>query len=206
MNVLIIDDHPMFRSSIASLLAASFPQVQCFESATAEDALSHLKQHKTDLIMLDLSLPGIDGIETVSTVRSLWIDIPILVLSASESMHDIQRCLTLGANGFVNKTEDSETMLEAIQTILDGQRHIPKNLQEQTSLIAQEVKQGDGITARQLQVLRLIHEGKRNHEIAIDLNVSAATVKVHCRDLFQQLGVNSRLSAVQKSLRLGLLK
>jgi len=206
MNVLIIEDHPMFRSSIASLLAASFPQVQCFECATAEDALSHLKQNKTDLILLDLSLPGIGGIEAVNAIRSLWADIPILVLSASESMHDIQRCLELGANGFVNKTEDSKTMVEAIHTILKGQLHIPKNLQGQTSLVAQEIKQGNGITARQMQVLRLIHEGKRNHEIAITLNVSAATVKVHCRDLFQQLGVNSRLSAVQKSLRLGLLK
>ena len=196
----------MFRSSIASLLAASFPQVQCFECATAEDALSHLKQNKTDLILLDLSLPGIGGIEAVNAIRSLWADIPILVLSASESMHDIQRCLELGANGFVNKTEDSKTMVEAIHTILKGQLHIPKNLQGQTSLVAQEIKQGNGITARQMQVLRLIHEGKRNHEIAITLNVSAATVKVHCRDLFQQLGVNSRLSAVQKSLRLGLLK
>jgi len=206
MKVLIIDDHPMFRSSIVSLLSAYFSQAQCFESATAEDALSHLKHNETDLILLDLSLPGIDGTEAVSTIRSLWSDIPILILSASENMHDIQRCLALGANGFVNKTEESETMLAAIQTILNGQRYIPKDLQGQAPLIAQELKQVDGITARQMQVLRLIHEGKRNHEIAKALNVTDATVKVHCRDLYQQLGVNSRLSAVQKSLRLGLLK
>jgi len=206
MKVLIIDDHPMFRSSIVSLLSAYFTQAQCFESATAEDALRHLKQHKTDLIMLDLALPGIGGIQAVEAIRSLQPNIPILILSASENMHDIHRCLALGANGFVNKTEESDTMLEAIQTILNGKRYIPKDLQGRAPLIAQELKQVDGITERQMQVLRLIHEGKRNHEIAIALNVTDATVKVHCRDLFQQLGVNSRLSAVQKSLRLGLLK
>ena len=205
MKILVIDDHPMFRSSIASLLSARFSQALCTECATAEDALSHLKQSKFDLILLDLNLPGIGGIQAVEAIRRFQPNIPILILSASENLHDIHRCLILGANCFVNKTENSETLLEAIQTILDGQRHTPKYLEEQASLVAQEAKQIDGITLRQMQVLRLIHEGKRNHEIAISLNISAATVKVHCRDLFQQLGVNSRLSAIQKCLRLGLL-
>ncbi|PJA35021.1 MAG: hypothetical protein CO186_08160 [Zetaproteobacteria bacterium CG_4_9_14_3_um_filter_49_83] len=205
MNFFIVDDHPLVRSSIVALLSEYFKRASFLQCGSAEEALRYLRQRKPDIVLLDLSLPGMGGFDAIKAIRDHQADTAILILSASDNLHEMQRCLDAGANGFVNKTEDGATMVAAIQMILRGGCYIPSALQTLGPVISQELRQVNSITARQKEVLQLMYEGKRNKEIANILQVSEATIKVHCRDLFQQLGVNSRHSAVQEALRLGLV-
>jgi len=205
MLFVIVEDHPLVRSSIAILLSDNFNKARLIECASAEEALMHLKKRQPDLILLDLSLPGVGGIDAIKLMRDYQPNVPILILSASDNPHDMQRCLDAGAQGFVNKTEQSSVIVAAINMILLGECYIPLALSRQASSVSQRLNEVNSITARQMDVLRLMRAGKRNKEIANTLQISEATIKVHCRDLFQQLGVNNRHSAVEKALCLGLL-
>jgi len=205
MLFVIVEDHPLVRSSIATLLSDNFKGAGRIECGSAEETAMYLKKRQPDLILSDLSLPGVSGVEAIKALLDYQPNTPILILSASDNPHEMQRCLDAGARGFVNKSESSAVIVTAIQTILLGESYIPVVLRTQTSLITQRLNSVKTITSRQMDVLRLMREGKRNKEIANGLKVSEATIKVHCRDLFQCLGVNSRHSAVEEALRLGLL-
>lgn len=205
MNFLIIDDHPLVRSSIATLLPEHFKQVHCTESATAEEALNLLKHQRPDIVLLDLSLPGMGGHEALKAIRQQHHDLPVLILSASDNLHDMQRCMEAGAHGFVNKTEPSPSILSAIEVILQGGKHIPISLQSHGSELSHRLRMVEQITSRQIDVLKCMHDGMRNKEIANALGISESTIKVHCRDIFKVLGVNNRHQAVQEAISLGLL-
>lgn len=204
-HCLIVDDHPLVRSSIASLLPVKFRKSRSTEAASAEDALRMMKHQKPDLVLLDLGLPGMSGTEALKAIQHLYADIPVLILSASDNLHDMQRCMNAGAHGFINKTEPGNILLAAIESVLNGKKHIPVSLQTQYSEVSHRLKQVEMITARQLDVLNQMREGKRNKEIASTLGISESTIKVHCRDIFKILSVNNRHQAVQESLSLGLL-
>jgi len=116
-HCLIVDDHPLVRSSIASLLPVKFRKSRSTEAASAEDALRMMKHQKPDLVLLDLGLPGMSGTEALKAIQHLYADIPVLILSASDNLHDMQRCMNAGAHGFINKTEPGNSLLAAIESV-----------------------------------------------------------------------------------------
>jgi len=205
VNFLIIDDHPLVRSSIRTLLTGYFKHSECFESATAEEGMRYLDNYPLHVVLLDLSLPGMGGFEALKLIRHHYADTYVLILSASDSLHDMQRCLDAGAHGYVNKSEPSPVIVSAVNTVLQGDQYTPPMLQTQAGTLLRQRKQAEKITPRQREVLKLLQAGKSNREMADILNISENTIKVHCRDLFKQMGVNNRHQAVQDAQHIGVL-
>jgi len=205
VNFLIIDDHPLVRSSITTLLTGHFKRSACFESATAEEGIRYLGNYSLHVVLLDLTLPGMGGFAALKHIRHHYADTSVLILSASDNLHDMQRCLDAGAHGYVNKSEPSPVILSAVNTVLQGGQYTPPILQTKAGTLLQQRKLAEKITPRQREVLKLMQAGKSNREMAGILNISENTIKVHCRDLFKQMGVNNRHQAVQDALHIGVL-
>jgi len=205
MNILLVDDHAMFRESMAIILNRLNSEFKVWQAEHGKQALEILDKQKMNLVLLDLSLPDICGIELLKQICAIQ-ETPVLTLSASDDPLDMQQCIDIGARGYVCKTAPASQVHEAIQNVLDGKLHLPEMLQRDCPKRQADMDIINNITPRQQKVLRLLQQGWRNKKIATELNISEATVKVHARAIFRILGVNNRHGAVQEGVRLRLLK
>jgi DNA-binding NarL/FixJ family response regulator len=205
MNILLVDDHAIFRESMISMLNQCYAQFSIWQAENGKQTLDILRMQQMDLILLDLRLPDITGIDLLQQLHTVQAT-PILILAASDNPHDMQQCIDLGARGYICKTAPFSQLQEAIRDVMDGKIYLPELLMNSCPQLQKDMEIINNITMRQKKVLELLHRGKRNKEIARKLNISEATVKVHTRTLFRMLGVNNRHSAVQEGLRLRLLK
>lgn len=207
-KVLIADDHSLIREGMKQTFEQLLIDPQIYEASTASevDALV-AKNEKFSIIILDLRMPGADGIALVQRVCDHYADIPVVVLSASERKEDIRQAIDSGAAGFVPKSSGSEVMLNALRLILSGGTYIPRELlvaseENDLTVNADQVSPGfaieeiEGITQRQRDVLRLVLEGMSNKQIARELGLSENTVKVHLSAIFRVIGVSNRTQAV----------
>jgi DNA-binding NarL/FixJ family response regulator len=205
MNILLIDDHAMFRESMSLMLKRFDEGLKVWHAENGKQALDTLNHQKMEIILLDLGLPDIDGMELLQQISDIQ-DLPVLILTASDDPHDAQRCIDRGARGYICKTAPSNDVHQAICDLMDGKLYLPESIQHKTPEFQQDMRMIAAITPRQKGILQLLHQGCRNKEIARKLNITEATVKVHTRTLFKMLGVNNRHNAVQDGLRLRLLK
>lgn len=205
MNILLVDDHAMFRESMEIMLNHFDSSFKLWQAEDGKQTMEFLNQQEVDLILLDLGLPDIYGTELLQQVLAIQTA-PTLILTASDDPHDMQQCIDLGARGYICKTAPARQVHQAIRDVLDGKIHLPEILQGSCPQLQEDMDIINNITPRQKKVLELLHQGCRNKEIARQLNISEATIKVHMRTLFRTLGVNNRHSAVQQGLRLRLLK
>jgi len=204
-NVIIADDHPLFRDALKQTLSASLPGLAIAEAGSVEKLLELIASGPSvDLVLLDLKMPSeqnataLSGLTGLMYLRSQHPEIPVLVCSATDNKSIVRRCLNLGASGFIPKSLPVEEIRAAVQTVLDGGIWFPP-----------EVKQGEGaddladlatrlstLTPQQVRVLSMLGEGLLNKQIAFELGVSEATVKAHVSAILQKLGVDSRTQAV----------
>jgi len=208
-KILIIDDHPLFRESMASILEKLEPSAGTSSIFQAEDATSALalitKNPDFDLILTDIDMPGMDGLLLLQQLTTILPDTTIVMISGSEKHTDVQQALQLGAKGFIQKNSETPVLLAALQLILAGGTYIPPLLlSAKTPPIAEPVATAN-LTRRQLEILAFLKQGLQNKVIAHQLDLSEATVKVHVRHIFSVLGVKNRTQAVQKALELGIL-
>ncbi len=209
MQILLADDHPLFLDGMRHIFSQleTPVQVHCAESAAA--ALRLLRgETEFDLLLLDLGLPDTDGLGLLRILRDEAILVPVVVVSASENLHQIRAALDAGALGFIPKSHHAEDMLGAIRRVLEeGETYLPDDIRERIAQLemSEEIPAGRGITARQQQVLALLAQGLANKQIAQRLNLTEHTVKAHLGALFQALKVANRTECVQKAQRLGLL-
>lgn len=215
LNILVIDDHPLFLDGI-KLGLESLPD-RHYDIITLSSTTQALRwfqhQRDVDLILCDLKMPDINGIEFVQHLykRDIWI--PMAIISASENPLDIANALDAGAAGFINKSSDRQALDQAIQAILAGERYVPASYGEARaprvglysgkSLLS--TADALGITPRQLDVLNLIEQGCRNKDICERLGIAESTVKSHTKALFQALNVDNRTACVRAAQQLGLL-
>ena len=204
MNILLVDDHAMFRESMEMMICGFDERFRIWQAEHGKQALEILNERKIDLTLLDLGLPDIHGIDLLQQIQELQ-STPVMILSASESPHDMQRCVDLGARGYVCKTAPANQVRRAIIDVMSGRLHLPEIFHTSTMQLQNEMVTVNNITPRQKEILELLYRGKRNKEIANIMDISEATIKVHIRALFLTLGVNNRHSAVQEGLRLRLL-
>jgi len=205
MNILLVDDHAMFRESMEMMLVCFDTHYKIWQAEDGRAALNILDSHRMDLILLDLGLPDIYGVPLLRQIQALQ-SAPVLILTASDDPHDMQQCMDIGARGYICKTAASQLVHKAIRDVLDGKTHLPEIFQNPAPQLQRDMQVIGIITPRQQEILALLQQGERNKEIARELGISEGTVKVHMRTLFCSLGVNNRHGAVQEGLRLRLLK
>ncbi|ABI72151.1 MULTISPECIES: response regulator transcription factor [Shewanella] len=201
LNIIIADDHPLFRNALRLALSNAFEKTQWFEADSAEALQGVLDQKETpfDLILLDLQMPGSHGYSTLIHLRTHYPDIPVVVISAHEDINTISRAIHYGSSGFIPKSASMEVLAEALNAVLYGDIWLPKGTQivpvsdDPTDKMANRLSD---LTPQQYRVLQMFAEGLLNKQIAYDFGVSEATIKAHATAIFRKLGVRNRTQAV----------
>jgi len=202
MNILLIDDHALFREGFKLMLARVLPDVACVvETGSAEAGLAAAADEDFDLIFLDLGLPGLGGLDGLRALRRQCPDACLVVLSAVDGSEVVRQALFYGAQGYIPKTTAVEEMRVALRQILNGQVYAPNHgidIANGTERLDQK------LTTRQVEVLAELCAGRSNREIGDYLGMSENTVRVHVSAIFRELGVRSRTEAVLLAKRKGL--
>ena len=199
-RVVIADDHPLFRGALREAVTGLIERADIAEAGTFEDTSKLLEQDdEVDLILLDLTMPGVRGFSGLMYLRAQHPSVPVVVVSANDDPGVIRRCMAFGASGFIPKTLGIEQMREAIKRVLGGGVWTPPDVDlavggdaEGAALLARLAT----LTPQQVRVLMMLSEGLLNKQIAYELSVSEATVKAHVSAILQKLGVESRTQAV----------
>jgi DNA-binding NarL/FixJ family response regulator len=197
---IIVDDHPLFRGALSQALRASFESAEVLEAGSLDELIDCLSQGgETDLILLDLSMPGVHGVSGLLYLRAQHPEVPVVIVSASDDGGTIRQCLDCGASGFIPKSQPVESIREAIRKIMGGAVWLPPDVDlgslpsgESTELVSRL----STLTPQQVRVLMMLGEGLLNKQIAFKLGVSEATIKAHVSAILQKLGVDSRTQAV----------
>lgn len=198
-KIIIADDHPLFRQALLGTLKVKFNQTSWLEAQTIEELEEQLQEHSdSDLLLLDLNIPGAHGFSTLIHVRNHFPQIPVVVVSAHEDHNTISKAMGYGAAGFVPKSTPVDDIFIAILTVLSGEIWLPNSYQStpdsgDVSDIAERVA---SLTQQQYRILMMFAQGLLNKQIAYDLNVSEATIKAHATAIFRKLGVRNRTQAV----------
>ncbi len=206
MKTLLADDHPLMREGVRQVLAQLEPSVEIIDAHDYPSLFAQTALHSDlDLALVDLNMPGLVGMQGISQFRQLFPDIPLVVLSASESSHDIRSVLEAGALGYIPKAASTEVMLDALRRVLAGDLYVPQCVQETADrsrppLLPDTVL--DELTGRQREVARLLGHGFTNKAIGSMLGMTENTVKVHVAAIFRALGVTNRTEAVLVMQRL----
>lgn len=214
-SVIIADDHPLARESLSQLVRKAIPGAQITEAANADEFRRLLDAGAgiTDLVLLDLVMPGAARFELLEYACDAFPDLKVLVLSASESPYHKRKALDIGASGYVTKTEPRSAIEEAIRMVAGGGIYVPREFQNPDSAPLANRGPPDArdplqvsITPRQREVLALVAQGKSNKAVARDLDLTENTVKIHVAAVLKALGVRNRTEAVMAARRLGLLE
>lgn len=210
MKILLADDHPLFREGVKHVLMLLGEGVTIVDAHDYPSLFAEAAAHPDlDLVLADLYMPGMGGHEGIAEFRNQFPDTPLVIMTASESRADARRALASGALGYVLKSSPSQEMLDALIRVLDGGIYVPPILvgdeqpDDPVSLMPLS-SQGIRLTHRQLEVLKLLLQGKPNKVIARELDLSEGTVKIHVAAIFKALGVTNRTEAAVAAQRFGL--
>jgi DNA-binding NarL/FixJ family response regulator len=199
-HLLIADDHPLFRGALRGAVSGLFDRAQVDEAGTFEEITAFLERDgEVDLVLLDLSMPGVRGFSGLMYLRAQYPALPIVVVSANDDPLVIRRCMEFGASGFIPKTLGTDAMREAIARILQGEVWTPPDVdlaRQSDAETAATIARLSSLTPQQVRVLMMLSGGLLNKQIAYELGVSEATVKAHVSAILQKLGVESRTQAV----------
>ncbi|HDO52680.1 MAG TPA: response regulator transcription factor [Rhizobiales bacterium] len=199
-SIIIVDDHPLFRDALRQALSGRFSELTISEAGSLDGLSSALEANsETDLVLLDLAMPGVKGFSGLMYLRAQYPEVPVVVVSATEDPSAIRRCIEFGASGFIPKSLPVDVIRDAVKNVLDGGVWTPPEIDlgevgdgETADLVARLAT----LTPQQVRVLMMLSEGLLNKQIAYKLSVSEATIKAHVSAILQKLGVDSRTQAV----------
>ncbi|QPC43540.1 response regulator transcription factor [Kaustia mangrovi] len=206
-RIVIADDHPLFRDALKQALTALYRDIHIAEAGSLEEAVRLLDaaEEPYDLVLLDLKMPGVQGLSGLVFLRAQFPDMPVVVVSATEDAAVIRRALDLGASGFIPKSTPVDTIRSGIAAVLAGDIWVPGDMalagrpDSEIDMLAARLAT---LTPQQARVLMMLREGLLNKQIAYELSVSEATVKAHVSAILQKLGVESRTQAVIAASRI----
>jgi len=205
MKIMIVDDHPLIQRALKHVLGeldAAIETIQAYDATSTFDALA--RPPVPDLLLLDLTLPGMDGFRLLAELRRRWPALPLLVLSATHDRDTVDRALDLGAMGFIPKTVNARVLKDALKLVLAGGIYVPTDVGAGELLEPRSTKPEQlGLTLRQSDVLRLLVQGKPNKLICRDLRLSEGTVKVHVSAILRAFNVHTRTQVVIELARRG---
>ena len=206
MKILVVDDHPLIVHALAEVLPGVGGEPEVLAAGDRNETLAALARHPDcALVLLDLAVPGAHGLDLLAELRRGFPRLPIVVLSATHDRATIGAALAAGARGFIAKTSDPASMIEAVRTVLAGGRHVTRDVSptrpRSIDGISIEVL---GLTQRQSEVMMLLAQGKPNKMICRDLRLSEGTVKVHVSAILRALNVHSRSQVIVELTRRGI--
>lgn len=202
IRVLTVDDHPLLREGIAVLINDQ-PDMQLVgQGASGSEGIALFRQHKPDVTLMDLRLPDTSGIDAISAIRAEFPSARIVMLSTFEGDVEIRRALQAGAHSYVLKSMPPKDLLDVIRQVHSGKRRVPSQVAAQLA----EHLADEGLSEREIQVLKRVADGNRNRDIAEQLFISEETVKVHIKHIMEKLGANDRTQAVAIGVRRGIIQ
>lgn len=200
-SVMIVDDHPTFRMGLAALVNAQPDMAVQTEAETGEDALAAYQQAPADVVLMDLRLPGIGGVEATLSLLSRHPEARVIVLTTYDTDEDIYRAMQSGAKSYLLKDMSTEEIIGTIRAVHAGSADLPPVVARRLD----ERSRRQDLSSREQEVLLLLTKGRSNKEIAADLHLSEETVKSHLKTLFAKLGVRDRTDAAISALRHGIV-
>lgn len=203
-NILIVDDHEIVRRGLRSLLAEKMPGTRFEEAATSAEAEAKIFQGRLDLILLDLNLPGRNGLEVLDLARKHCPKTPVIVLTVYPEAEFALRAIKLGAHAYLNKQTASEELLAAVQKVMAGGKYITTSLAEQlTSALTADTPAAphESLTERELQVLRLVAQGRTTKEIAAELHLSAKTIATYRSRIAAKTGLATTVGITRYAMQ-----
>jgi DNA-binding NarL/FixJ family response regulator len=205
-KILIVDDHAVFRDGLQRLISLESDLSVCAQAGDADEALEQALSHKPELAIVDISLEGVNGLDLTKTLRARFPKMRILILSMHKEMLYAERALRAGANGYVTKRENGETLIAAIHQVLNGQTYVSQEFNEHLLEKLSNRKSGteksdtESLTDRELEVFRLMGQGYGTKQIADKLQLSMKTVIFHRNNIRTKLNLHSTFELVQLAI------
>ena len=201
IRILTVDDHPLLRKGIATLVNAEPDMKLVAEASNGQEAIESFRVHRPDVTLMDIQMPSFNGIEAICEIQSEFPDARIIVLTTYTGDAQVLRALKAGARAYILKGHVHRELLETIRAVHAGQKRIPPDVAAQLAEHATD----DELTSREIDVLRLIAAGNSNKLIADQLSIGEATVKSHVTNILSKLGANDRSHAVTIGLKRGII-
>jgi DNA-binding NarL/FixJ family response regulator len=202
IRVMTVDDHPLLQEGLATVIRRQQDMDLVGEAATGAEALSLFRTERPDVTLMDLRLPDISGIEATLRIRTEFPDARIIILTTFDGDVEVRRALDAGARSYLLKSTPQKEIVQVIRDVHAGKRRIPSEIAAGLA----EHYGGDGLTSREIEVLRLIAAGNRNKDVAVKLLISEDTVKVHMRHIMEKLSAVDRTQAVAIGVRRGIIQ
>ena len=202
IRILTVDDHPLLRSGIATLVNAEADMKLVAEASNGREAIELFRLHRPDVTLMDLQMPEMDGAEAIAEIQREFRDAHIIVLTTYRGDAQILKALKAGARAYMLKGQVHRELLETIRAVHAGQKRIPPDIAAELAEHAMD----DALSAREIDVLRLVASGNSNKLIADQLSIGEATVKGHVANILSKLGANDRTHAVTIGLKRGIIE
>ena len=201
IRIMVADDHAIVRDGIVSIVAGERDLQLVAQAADGLKAVELVKKHVPDILLLDLRMPGKDGLEVIAQIQSLQLQTRVIVLTTFESEQDIHQALKAGARGYLLKDTPRPELLDAIRRVHCGETCIPPRISQK---LVEKMNRPE-LTEREGEILRLIAEGESNKAIGDELGITEGTVKTHVKGLLKKLHVPGRTAAVREAVHQGLI-
>jgi two-component system NarL family response regulator len=202
LKIMVVDDHYLVRMGLASIIAVEPDMTVCAEASSGEQAQTLFRTHRPDVTLMDLRLPGMNGADTIQAIRREVPDARFVMLSTYVCDEEIYGALQAGAMAYLVKSVQRDELTTAIRKAAAGQRHIPA---EVAARLADRVA-GAQLSAREIEVLRLLVSGRRNRDVGSALDITEGTVKLHVSSILGKLGAEDRTEAVTIALQRGIVR
>lgn len=202
IRVLVADDHPVVRQGILANVKPQRDMTVVAEAGDGVEAMALIKEHLPDVVLLDLRMPGLDGLDVAAEVNAAKLPTKVIILTTFESQEDVNRSMKAGARGYLPKDSSQEEILDAIRRVSLGETYLPAR-------IVQKVAEGfrkPQLSPRELEVLQGVAAGKSNKEIGVQLFIAEGTVKTHVKSLLEKLGAVGRTAAIREAVHRGLVR
>lgn len=201
ITVVVADDHPAMRMGLVAALNAQPDMEVLGEAASGSEALEACFQHTPDIVLMDLRMPDVSGLEAISKIVAAGLPTQVVVLTTYDLDEDIYRAMRAGAKAFLIKDTPISEITATIRKAYRGEQILPPAIETRLGARLQRAN----LTERELEILQLVVKGKGNKEISAELFISEPTVKTHLKEVFKKLGVNVRTEAAIEAVRLGLV-
>src|SRR5258706_12213407 len=202
IRILVADDHPVVRQGVLANVKPQRDMMVVAEAGDGVEALALIKEHSPDVVLLDLRMPGMDGLDVIAEVNNAKLDSKVIIMTTFESEEDVHRAMKAGARGYLLKDSSQEEILDAIRRVSLGETYLPARIVQK---VAEGMRKPE-LSPREVEVLQWVPAGKSNKAIGAQLFIADGTVKTHVKNLIDKLSVVGRTPAIREAVHRGLVR